>query len=85
LAKKFKQGDPCGDIVRTIAEFPTNVEISGSLATIVAFVEAMKHRSGNCINCPTSEDFQESLMKCTRCELNYYCSKQGQKGEKVIQ
>jgi hypothetical protein len=87
LKKKFKSGMPTGDILDAVVageDGPINEKAESSLARLQGlarlsnfdnktFIKMCNH----CRKCETQMD-SVKLMKCQRCKLAYYCSKECQ-------
>ncbi len=86
INKKFKIGQPCGDIIRDILSKEDgqhknlNPKVVTYLQNISQFAEMSQdsnkskfHKEcGYCLDC------KNALMLCTRCNSTYYCSKECQ-------
>ena len=96
LGKKFKPGEPCGDVVQTILQGTDGSPIQrpsilAKLRTIVRVVDSINREDHDpttigkmCRYCGKSEHsqaFQNSLMLCGNCKQAYYCSKDCQKAD----
>ena len=87
LKKEFKKGEPCGDVVRRIMDGTDGhgrkrPGIMQKLKTIAAYAEGDSMGKLKicryCNKMETSEEFQMSLMKCSRCKNTFYCSQECQ-------
>lgn len=91
LRKKFAKGEPCGNVVLAILQGKDGSrqkrsKVINKLQTIVKFVSFMDNTPDqdirmcrNCAKSDHSDAFQQSLMKCARCQSAYYCSKECQR------
>lgn len=86
VKKKFKRGQPCGDVVSAIINGTDGSRIKRprvmhklhELANYADILQSKAQPSNICRNCNkfgNSEEFQKSLMKCSRCKTVFYCSK----------
>lgn len=90
LKKKFKKGEPCGDIVSSILSgkygYRRNRQITMAKLKAISNMSEIMECDGpaikmcrNCSKSEMSEEFQQSLMQCSRCKMAYYCSRDCQK------
>ena len=97
IKKKFKKGEPCGDVVHDIlfkidGDSHCSKRITEYLKNI-AFLARLSQSDKNdlttvpnrvCRYCNEGEftkAFQESLRVCSRCQVTYYCTKECQRSD----
>jgi hypothetical protein len=87
VKKKLKAGTPTGDILDAVIagkDGPINETVKSSLARLQSLALLSNSDWANvvkeCNNCEKTETQMDgaSLMKCKRCKLTYYCSKECQ-------
>jgi hypothetical protein len=89
VKKKLKSGTPTGDILNDVIagkDGPINEKAKSGLARLqsLALLSNCVYESGNvvegCSNCGKTDTQMDGalLMKCKRCKLTYYCSKECQ-------
>jgi len=93
LQKKFKKGEPCGDVVCAILEGkdghrhtpPTVIKLLKGLVHSVQSIDSAGNNSwSRCGYCGKIEESETPLMKCARCKRWYYCSKECQRGMLLV-
>jgi len=96
LHKSFKKGQPCGDVLIAILQGKYGSQVKrptvfSRLQAISRLVEAigmskkentkMTKSCHHCNKSDSSDAFQASLMKCARCKITFYCSKECQRAD----
>ncbi len=86
VKKKLKSGTPTGDILDAVIagkDGPINDKVKADLTklqSLARFSNGNKDHAKMCSHCGKCETQTDAakLMKCQRCKVTYYCSKECQ-------